>query len=428
MAENDDTLKNEKQIKKGKSFILILIVAIIIIVAGVILYFSFFSESAMRDRKIKAYLASAEKYIDDLDYEKAIAEYEAAIKLNPELDDAIDGYVDAILNWAEDVAEDDIEKAIDILKDAIKFLEKNVDTDEYKKQIAKLQDKYDEYSDLMDEEDDSTEPGEDNDIDDAEEVEELDDTVDSAITLNGDYIVLGSYEQDGNDSNGAEPIEWEILGEDENGVLLVSRYVLDVYPYYNGDNEVTWEDSDLREWLNDDFYNEVFSEDEKSWIVLANIINSDNEYYGARGGNDTYDYVFCLSIDEMMTYYDHYYYYGDVEYDGWVEENMLQVDSPDFIATPTQYAKDNGLESYIFSSDMLENDYDYYSARGYSEDDIGREGADWWLRSPGYDNYMAAAIGSEGRTEMYFMYGGFSGADAYMTLGVRPAIYIKELP
>ena len=65
-----------------------------------------------------------------------------------------------------------------------------------------------------------------------------------------EYIVFGSYEQDGNKKNGKEPIEWEVLGEDENGILVVSRYILDCQPYNKSPSHVTWKTCTLRKWLN----------------------------------------------------------------------------------------------------------------------------------------------------------------------------------
>ncbi len=46
-----------------------------------------------------------------------------------------------------------------------------------------------------------------------------------------DMIQFGRYEQDGNPSNGPEPIEWYVIGEDEGKILLISARVLDVQPY-----------------------------------------------------------------------------------------------------------------------------------------------------------------------------------------------------
>ena len=38
-------------------------------------------------------------------------------------------------------------------------------------------------------------------------------------------------------------------------------------------------------------------------IIKTHIVNKDNEEYGTSGGNDTDDYIFLLSLDEVKLYY-----------------------------------------------------------------------------------------------------------------------------
>lgn len=120
----------------------------------------------------------------------------------------------------------------------------------------------------------------------------------------GDFITFGSYEQDADASNGAEPIEWKVLDKEDGKVLVMSKYVLDFKYYCNESNTpTTWETSDLRAWLNDEFYNTAFNEDEKSRIELSHLVNLDNPEFGIDGGNDTTDRVFILSCDEAEKYF-----------------------------------------------------------------------------------------------------------------------------
>ena len=42
----------------------------------------------------------------------------------------------------------------------------------------------------------------------------------------GDTIVFGKYEQDGVKANGKEPIEWIVLKEEDNNILVLSKYVI----------------------------------------------------------------------------------------------------------------------------------------------------------------------------------------------------------
>ena len=115
----------------------------------------------------------------------------------------------------------------------------------------------------------------------------------------GDYIGFGTYEQDGNEGSGRESIEWQVLNNDGEKVLLISRYILDYQPYNELNDDIFWEESSLRKWLNDDFYNCAFSDFEKN-IILDAVIHSDEkpEYE-----NDVYecvDKVFILSYDDII--------------------------------------------------------------------------------------------------------------------------------
>ena len=85
----------------------------------------------------------------------------------------------------------------------------------------------------------------------------------------GSIVLFGRYEQDGNLENGTEPIEWIVLGSDDNGMLLLSRYVLDCVPYKNDDERISWDKCNLRNWMNNDFYNIAFADSEKKAITLS---------------------------------------------------------------------------------------------------------------------------------------------------------------
>lgn len=48
----------------------------------------------------------------------------------------------------------------------------------------------------------------------------------------GTVVTYGRYEQDNDDTNGAEPIEWIVLATEDKNVLLISRYGLDTQEYH----------------------------------------------------------------------------------------------------------------------------------------------------------------------------------------------------
>ena len=120
----------------------------------------------------------------------------------------------------------------------------------------------------------------------------------------GDYIIFGEYEQDNNKANGAEDIEWIVLSEANNSLLVVSRYCLDI-TCWNSDNKfVTWEDSEHRAWLNGSFYENAFSSSEKNKIMFTNTDNTITIPDSNKMDTGVIDHVFLLSLNEVNRYMD----------------------------------------------------------------------------------------------------------------------------
>ena len=203
------------------------------------------------------------------------------------------------------------------------------------------------------------------------------------------YVTFGKYEQDNNMANGAERIEWIVLDKKDDKMLLLSKYVLDEMPYHEEYVDVTWETCAMRSWLNEDFYKTAFTSTEQQYIAETYLINEDNPEYGTDGGNNTYDKVFLLSIDEATTYFD---------------------SDPD-ATDPTRRAK---VTEYIWWCSSIIREY-------YGN-------GNWCLRSLGeyWDKVtnvkVDGSINSEGD---YFVesqrYGGYIAIPA----GVRPAIWVE---
>ena len=246
---------------------------------------------------------------------------------------------------------------------------------------------------------------------DSEEINNTDEENKDRIRIGsvkvGDTVSFGVYEQDSNTENGMEPIEWTVLNKSGNELFLISRYILDARSYDNSDKDVIWEKSSLRSWLNDEFYSTAFSLDEQDKIQSVNLSNPDNTFYGTDGGEDTNDKVFCLSVEEVIKYYD---------FNSWYDEDQYGYCQA-LIAEATQYAKDNG--AYV--STISEDDYDSsLAAEGYDNSCIGQECGWWWLRSPGLDGSSVndvSVFGSAGWGSRYY--------EAGEKHGIRPAMYIK---
>jgi len=96
--------------------------------------------------------------------------------------------------------------------------------------------------------------------------------------------------------NAAGAPEWVVLRYDEatGRALVLSKDVVALRAYH-APEEVTWETSHLRKWLNDEYF-AALPEPVKSRVVETEI---ENPYSNAiPGGNNTLDKVFLLSIDE----------------------------------------------------------------------------------------------------------------------------------
>ena len=173
----------------------------------------------------------------------------------------------------------------------------------------------------------------------------------------GDIIVFGTYEQDNNTSNGKDNIEWLVLAKEDNKILVISDKALDCQEYNPSWSDVTWETCSLRKWLNNDFINDAFSDDEKAMIPTVTVSADNNPEHDTDPGNATQDQVFLLSIVEARKYF---------------------ASSEARMCVPTAYAISNGL----------------YTSGRYSKDGEGT--CLWWLRSPGDEQYRAADVFSDG--------------------------------
>lgn len=109
-----------------------------------------------------------------------------------------------------------------------------------------------------------------------------------------------------------------MLEVSEDSALLLSTQALDCMPYYNRLEDVNWDHSDVRSWLNglgaednlsekdysgegESFLSSAFSEEERVSILESDVQNSDNHYFGTSCGPDTEDQVFLLSEDEIFS-------------------------------------------------------------------------------------------------------------------------------
>ncbi len=185
----------------------------------------------------------------------------------------------------------------------------------------------------------------------------------------GDVVVLGTnITRDINKS-----MEWIVADIQETEVLLISKRNVIHKAYHDERGDITWEKCTLREWLNGEFYDTYFSDEEKARIVEKTIENKGTINHKGEeipGGEITQDKVFLLSTEEVLRYFT-------TDEDRIVECDICQ-------------------ERYNKTND------------GY------------WLRSPGYHESDANLIDSNGTEHIGGLYA------ATENIGVRPAMYVKK--
>jgi len=96
-------------------------------------------------------------------------------------------------------------------------------------------------------------------------------------------------------------IQWRVLDLEDGKVLLLSEYLLEQVPYHNALEEVMWDTSDIRHWLNSEFYYR-FATEERERIAETLVINNNDPWQDRSGGSDTVDKIFLLSFEELVQY------------------------------------------------------------------------------------------------------------------------------
>lgn len=153
---------------------------------------------------------------------------------------------------------------------------------------------------------------------------------------------------------------------------------------------MNWHNCDLREWLNDEFYNAAFSAAEKQFIKTTHC--TDN----GEGCPDTEDKVFLLSVVEI--------------------KELSEIDGKDLrCAVGTDFAKTkkpDGCSLYV---------YDKTNKDDYIIRDGEKAGCSWWwLRTQGNKPSRAFFVGTGYSIRSY-------GNNSINGYGVRPALKLNLL-
>ena len=221
----------------------------------------------------------------------------------------------------------------------------------------------------------------------------------SAKNKQENAVFIGSWPQ--TDENTPVPIEWQVLKEEEDRTLLITKdliiykpiYESEKYPtdYQEDDSIVfhrydimkenpefyTWKGGTLRTWLNTDFYDKAFTAEEKERIQTARYfgeVKKKKEYIPTE---ELEDKIFILSAGEA-----------------------------------TEFFKTNPKRKAKWSKLIKTKATAHYVA--YWGDECG----DWWLRTDCGDGMLSFVSETGSINKKY----------ADMENSVRPAIWIKNDP
>ena len=221
----------------------------------------------------------------------------------------------------------------------------------------------------------------------------------------GDIVQMGIYEQDGNPETD-DPICWYVLDKDGDAMLLISHDVIAYQRFSDSFKCVIWEDSQIRSWLNQAFYEEAFDETEQASIRETTLENPSTVGFAAHvdpSGDvqvresrpDTKDKIFLLSWKEAEQYYG----------------NRL-TDASVLGRRPSRAVLQK--RKAIFTDLIIEELPAMYPYSRHLPD--GTERLSWMLRSTGMKDYTIFVIGYEGKWDQDY-------PDSYN--GVRPVMWVN---
>lgn len=204
-----------------------------------------------------------------------------------------------------------------------------------------------------------------------------------------------------------EYLQWKVLDKEDGKIMVILDSLLTVRRFNDSQADenrkfltVTWENSDVRAWLNDEVYNSLFSTLEKERILETEVVTPPATQGGFSGelrdgGANTLDRLFFLSYDEVRKY-------------------MPYADSriPSNIVYTIAGYKD-GM-SYTAEIIRVEPGTEYKVPAGVAHLPIDN----WWLRSPGDLGIHIQNFDTNFEIDE-------EGTSVLSELGIRPAMWIS---
>ena len=240
----------------------------------------------------------------------------------------------------------------------------------------------------------------------------------------GETLTFGRYPQD-EDSDAPSSLKWRILEINDDAALLISEYVLEQYRYHDTREDITWEKSNVRSYLNglsaafnkngidhdgNGFIDKAFTADERKWIkqVMNKNPDASADWNSTPGGSDTEDKVFLLSRDEALKHF---------------KTNKSRI------ASPTAYAlhppTNSGSINLYTCPVTCSSDNSCAGTEGSTWNNDASNvqlcsniqcASYWWLRSAGKSPNTVAIVNYGGGVSSLYV--------SHDYIGLRPALYV----
>ena len=178
--------------------------------------------------------------------------------------------------------------------------------------------------------------------------------------------------------------KWRVLDVRDNSVLLISEHILEHGKYHNTFEEIAWSLSDIKQYLNSDFYGR-FTTYEQSQILEEAHYAYWNPWFDSGKDNDM-NKIFLLSIEEVVRHF------GD----------SGQLRNPEV----------------MFYIDDIYNDV---RKATFADGSASR----WLLRTPGKTLDFVSVVTNEGKISVTGDFVNRASTELF-NVGIRPAMWVKK--
>ncbi len=125
----------------------------------------------------------------------------------------------------------------------------------------------------------------------------------AAYLIKGATLTFGTFVLSDEKDALNEPLEWEVLKQEDDRVLIMTTKAIHVSMMDLAFHEFTWENCMVRDWLNGAFIEQAFLKEELDRIKPVANKNPGNQKWKTPRQKDTIDTVFLLSLDEVKRFF-----------------------------------------------------------------------------------------------------------------------------